>query len=115
MPSPPRAAREPANSASPRRTVRSSPSAPTSSMADTAVARAPFPFPEPWVPVEQAPAMEMWGWRARRRVHAWVLFSVLLDEDLVFEGEDEFGGAKVEPLYGNIGPGALDRVGEVEP
>ena len=48
-----------------RESVRTSPSAVTSSRAETAVARFPFLTPEPCVAVAQAPAMEMWGREAR--------------------------------------------------
>ena len=42
-----------------------SPSAVTTVMAETAVARFPFRSPEPWVAVAQAPATEMCGRDAR--------------------------------------------------
>src|SRR5699024_1685060 len=49
----------------PAPTACSEPSASTSSTPRTAVARLPWACPEPWVPVETAPATEIWGREAR--------------------------------------------------
>ena len=59
----PRATTAPGKSAPSRSRVRvtTSPPALTSSIPRTAVARLPLRSPEPWVPVAQAPAREMWG------------------------------------------------------
>ena len=64
-PSAPSATTWPSKSGSPRRTVRRSPSAVTSSRPATEVARLPLRSPEPWVAVATAPATEMCGSDAR--------------------------------------------------
>ena len=61
MPRAPSARTEPPKSGSPRRTVASEPSAVTSSTAPTAVGSEPLRLPDPWVPVDAAPATEMCG------------------------------------------------------
>jgi hypothetical protein len=55
----------PSKSGSPRSAVITSPSDVTSSTALTAVARLPFPSPDPCVAVATAPATEMCGSDAR--------------------------------------------------
>jgi hypothetical protein len=60
-PSAPRETTEPGKSASSRVSVTSSPSALMKVMPETAEASVPLASPEPWVPVEQAPATEMCG------------------------------------------------------
>ena len=49
------------SSPSDRRIVRSEPSAVTNSTAEAIADRLRSVSPDPWVPVEHAPATEMWG------------------------------------------------------